>query len=236
MSWPHIQHANMRYIHATSQIMDHIDEVWKFFKEAYRFVESGRLRELYVKEWLLHKGFTTIPVLPQFFLLLENGTICLLLAIFVEEIPSPGTREESAKFYEVPFQQFKVGSHSRAHLWTAHHAFSALEKLSPSLTFVSPTQPPPPSSIQIYPAYLYRYKYLINCIWPKCSNFWNSTSNSGWVGRQSSSSYLLAQLKKAQISFSPVGAETWAAADPAHRSLDANTYRPFTTDNHSRYV
>lgn len=89
----------------------HVDEIWKLIKPAYGLVESGRLWQLCVEEWMLDYGFTTIPGLPQFFILRREGRICLLVAKVVDDILIAGTDEASKLFYEDISNRFKVGTY-----------------------------------------------------------------------------------------------------------------------------
>lgn len=89
----------------------HIDELWKLLKPAYGLVEGGRLWQLRIEEWLLDYGFSSIPGLPQFFILRRDGNTCLLLAKVVDDILIAGTKDKSEIFYTRLKDEFKVGSH-----------------------------------------------------------------------------------------------------------------------------
>lgn len=91
----------------------HIDELWKLLNAAYGLIENGSLWELHVEECILSKCFTTIPSLPQFFILQKNGRSSLFSAKVVEDILIAGKREESSRFYAQISWKFNVRSYSK---------------------------------------------------------------------------------------------------------------------------
>ena len=88
-----------------------IDEVWKIVKPAYGLVESGRLWQLCIEQWLSDYGFDTIPGMPQLFLLRCDSSrkILLLLAKVVDDLLMAGVRPALSNFHGAISQSFKIG-------------------------------------------------------------------------------------------------------------------------------
>ena len=88
----------------------YIDEVWKLIKPAYGLVESGRLWQLCIEEWLSEYGFKQIAGFPQFFVLPSDGKIPgLFLVKVVDEILLAGETREIEKFSKAISKRFEVG-------------------------------------------------------------------------------------------------------------------------------
>jgi len=90
---------------------EYIDEVWKIVKPAYGLVESGRLWQLCVEEWLQAYGFTTLPGLPQLFVLRhrKSNKLVLLVAKVVDDFLLSGTPAELDRFSIAIKKRFHVG-------------------------------------------------------------------------------------------------------------------------------
>ena len=88
----------------------YIDEVWKLIKPAYGLVESGRLWQLCIEEWLSEYGFKQIAGFPQFFVLPSDGKIPgLFLVKVVDDILLAGETREIEKFSKAISKRFEVG-------------------------------------------------------------------------------------------------------------------------------
>ena len=78
-------------------------------KPAYGLVESGRLWQLCVEEWLTDYGFVTIPGFPPFFVLPSNGDKpALFIAKVVDDILIAGDIPEIERFSTAIAKRFKI--------------------------------------------------------------------------------------------------------------------------------
>ena len=79
----------------------YIDEVWKLLKPAYGLVESERLRQLCIEEWMTAYGFETGAGLTQIFFLRQASqqtTVTLFAAKVVNDILLAGTSKDLRRF------------------------------------------------------------------------------------------------------------------------------------------
>ena len=75
----------------------YIDEVWKLLKPAYGLVQSGRLWQLCIEEWMTTYGFKTIPGLPQLFTLRQASQkkkVSLIAAKVLDDVLLASTSKE----------------------------------------------------------------------------------------------------------------------------------------------
>jgi Reverse transcriptase (RNA-dependent DNA polymerase) len=84
--------------------------LWRLTRPAYGLVESGRLWQLAIEEWLSDQSFTRIDGLPQLFLLRsKDGRILLILAKVVDDLLLTGTVPAMQEFNANLSNRFKVG-------------------------------------------------------------------------------------------------------------------------------
>ena len=87
-----------------------VGEIWKLIKPAYGLVESGRLWQLCVEDWLFSYGFECIPGLPQLFVLRnEKKEIKLLVAKVVDDHLVAGNMEDIFSFHAAFAKRFEIG-------------------------------------------------------------------------------------------------------------------------------
>ena len=90
----------------------YIDEMWKLLKPAYGLVESGRLWQLCIEEWMNTYGFETIAGLLQLFIFRQASqqrAVSLIAAKVVDDILLAGTSKELERFFASISNRFKVG-------------------------------------------------------------------------------------------------------------------------------
>lgn len=84
--------------------------VWKLLKPAYGLVESGRLWQLVVEEWMSNQGVTEVHGLQQLFVKRnEDGRIVLVMAKVVDDFLISGDREAITAFHGQMSTRFTVG-------------------------------------------------------------------------------------------------------------------------------
>ena len=131
----------------------YIDEVWKLLKPAYGLVETGRLWQLCMGEWMTAYGFETIPGLPQLFILRQTSqrtTVTLIAAKFVDDILLAGTSQELRRFSAAISNRFKVGRYisGRAFVfnrvlispWSDHSAILTMSEFMERIEFLPLTR------------------------------------------------------------------------------------------------
>jgi Reverse transcriptase (RNA-dependent DNA polymerase) len=84
--------------------------LWRLTRPAYGIVESGRLWQLAIEEWLTKQGFSHVNGLSQFFVLRSSdGQILLLLAKVVDDLLVAGSIPSIQDFHNHLCNRFKVG-------------------------------------------------------------------------------------------------------------------------------
>lgn len=88
---------------------DFIHEIWEIVNLAYGLVDSGRLGQLSVEEWLTNYGFKTTPGLPKLFILWREEKISILVSKVVDDFLLAGDKESIASFHRPIANRFQVG-------------------------------------------------------------------------------------------------------------------------------
>jgi hypothetical protein len=84
--------------------------LWHLTRPAYGIVESGRLWQLAIEEWLTKQGFSHVNGLSQLFVLRSSdGHILLLLAKVVDDLLVAGSIHSMNDFHNHLCNRFKVG-------------------------------------------------------------------------------------------------------------------------------
>lgn len=84
--------------------------LWKLLKPAYGLVESGRMWQLLIDQWLNNQKFEQIPGLPQLFVLRDSGgSVHMLIAKVVDDFLVASSRNQLEQFNNAISKAFKVG-------------------------------------------------------------------------------------------------------------------------------
>lgn len=84
--------------------------VWKLLVPAYCLVDSGRLWQLAVEEWMEDNGVYQVHGMPQIFVERRlDGSIVLVIAKVVEDFLIAGLPESLRSFHDVISRRFQVG-------------------------------------------------------------------------------------------------------------------------------
>jgi Reverse transcriptase (RNA-dependent DNA polymerase) len=84
--------------------------LWRLTRPVYGIVESGRLWQLAIEEWLTKQGFSHVNGLSQLFVLRSSdGQILLLLAKVVDNLLVGGRIPSMQTFHNHLCNRFKIG-------------------------------------------------------------------------------------------------------------------------------